>query len=35
VAEVALIREDPLDPETVETPGLYMDRITAVQEPAL
>jgi 3-oxoadipate CoA-transferase alpha subunit len=35
VAEVALIREGPLNPETVETPGLYMDRITAVQEPAL
>jgi 3-oxoadipate CoA-transferase alpha subunit len=32
VAEVPLIDENPLDPERVETPGLYLNRITAVAE---
>jgi 3-oxoadipate CoA-transferase alpha subunit len=32
VAEVSLLQDRPLDPESVETPGLYVDRVTAVPE---
>jgi 3-oxoacid CoA-transferase A subunit len=34
LAEVSLLHEEPLDPESVETPGLYLDRVIVVPELA-